>query len=645
MNASFVRKVVYGSMIVLLWFPLSFIGQPPSVNREGERSGGLLSNMRDENALSQAQLGQIDPTSESMRLATLGLRGVAVNVLWTMANHYKKVEDFESFAATVNQITLLQPNFVTVWEFQAHNESYNVSVEYDHYKMRYAWVKKGIDLLIRGTQYNSKDTRLLNYLSWFFGQKIGRSDEQRQFRELFRNDRDYHAQLANHMDMEDPEIMGAMMLAPSESAAGSSPEERVSVTRPDNWLVGRKWQLRAVNLVESKKGVAIRGKSPVLFYADAPMLRINYCKAIEDEGVLYGNVPTTAWQIAGNDWREYGGRPIPTSWGHNIYLNDQERLEARRKEIQDRLEKLAPGARQRLIDEKMAKLKPEQREALETPFEKRTEQQLVLAMEAEDATYVSPEEVATQAPSEKRTEAIKLAREHSEVNDMISKIERYRSVVNFAYWRMRCEIEQTDTALLARQNIHRAEQAFAEAELEQAKELYEKSWDLWAQIYEKYPEMMDDVEAEEIVEAIDRYRTVLSQLELRQLPEDFPLRKLLEVQGKAGMLAARGSSANSDNSAEQKEPQGTPDDKPQEGDADKKEPASDKPADEPAVDAADTPKTDATDDKSESAPADAAKDDQPASEPADNNPGGDDEAKEPPADEAALSPETAGATA
>ena len=46
--------------------------------------------LRNEYQPRQVNLGEVDPASETMKLATLGLRGVAVNLLWEKANYYKK---------------------------------------------------------------------------------------------------------------------------------------------------------------------------------------------------------------------------------------------------------------------------------------------------------------------------------------------------------------------------------------------------------------------------------------------------------------------------------------------------------------------------------------------------------------------------
>ncbi|MEX2025644.1 MAG: hypothetical protein WEH44_00060 [Pirellulaceae bacterium] len=131
-NASFVRKVSYLAAIAVLLLPIAYLSQPATVSRAGGggnvSAGGKLAKLRTKYNLSQAELGEIDPASETMKLATLGLRGVAVNILWTSAIHYQKVKDFNNLELTVKQIIRLQPNFLKVWDFQAHNLSYNTSV-------------------------------------------------------------------------------------------------------------------------------------------------------------------------------------------------------------------------------------------------------------------------------------------------------------------------------------------------------------------------------------------------------------------------------------------------------------------------------------------------------------------------------------
>ncbi|MCA9238401.1 MAG: hypothetical protein KDA44_23170, partial [Planctomycetales bacterium] len=171
---SFYRKIAYLLVVVILLFPIAWLGRPAAL----DDLGGKLAQLRTEYNLGQADLGQIDPASETIRLATLGLRGLAVSLLWTKANHYKKVEDWTAFRATLEQLAKLQPYFIAVWRYQAWNLTYNVSVELDDVKDRYYYVRRGIEYLNDGIKFNADNPTLLADLGWFIGNKIGRADER-----------------------------------------------------------------------------------------------------------------------------------------------------------------------------------------------------------------------------------------------------------------------------------------------------------------------------------------------------------------------------------------------------------------------------------------------------------------------------------
>ena len=305
MNKTLYRKVIYLVAMAACLVPLYGVSAPSFVRPDGERSeGGWLTRLRDEHELSQANLGEIDPASESMKLATLGFRGVAANLLWGRANEYKKKEQWDNLRATLNQIAKLQPNFISVWQHQAWNLSYNVSVEFDNYEHRYHWVKKGIDFLMEGTRYNRNEPRLLWELGWFFGHKIGRSDETKQFRRKYNTDEDFHSTFADKINIE---------------------EARNYRGQPDNWLTAHQWFSAAQRLVDLSEA-PIQGKNPLVFHSDAGKALIRYADAIEEEGV-FDEVARIAWQKADGRWKRYGERLIPTSYGYTIQLESGERQE------------------------------------------------------------------------------------------------------------------------------------------------------------------------------------------------------------------------------------------------------------------------------------------------------------------------------
>jgi len=528
-NASFIRKVTYIVIIALLLIPLSLMSRPTTVRRDADgrpelKPGGVLAQMRDEAGLSQAQLGEIDPASETMRLATFGLRGVAVVVLWQQQNEYKKREDWDNLAATLEQIARLQPNFVTVWEHQAHNLTYNVSVEFDDYKQRYHWVKKGIDYLIDGTVYNSNEPRLLWYAGWVIGQKIGRSDEKVQFRRMFRDDTEFHTMLARQgIDVE--------------SAKGPD-------GKPDNWLVGRLWYQRGVHAVD-QLGKSIGSKSPVLFHSSPTMSLFNYGEDIEKEPDFDEERSRAQWRITSEEWYQLGNRPLPTSAGFNVQLNEVDQLQTEIKSAEEQIENLLPGLRKQIRAEKIDRLAAPLRKSLEKHAQDRTTTDQNNAYQAEAEIQVTHPEVARRAPPDKSVEARRLAQQLLNLEMRHRLANSSRQVVNYEFWRDRAAAGATELNSAARKELFEARRLFAKPDLEGAKAKYEESFHKWAEIFEKWPTLKLDAENDDIVEDVEkRYLKVLEQLDLRDasggiLPPDFPLTELMTQYGKENLLKFR----------------------------------------------------------------------------------------------------------
>ena len=507
-NASFRRKVLYLAIIALLLIPLYMIGHPAAGDPAAADStpGGRLSQLRSQYELSQAELGEIDPASESMKLATLGMRGVAAQILWTKANQYKKTQNWEQMIASINQMAKLQPNYIGVWEFQSHNVSYNVSVEHDDYRFRYLWVKKGIDFLIQGTRYNRKEPRLFHSVGWFTGQKFGRADEYRQFRRLFQDDDDFH-QVANQYVAVDA----------ARGVRG----------KPDNWLLARLWYNEAYNLVDNQ-GRSIGAKTPHIFFADGPKSRMNYAAEIEAEGVL-DEKAEYEWEQAAREWKTFGDRQVPTSIGPVIRLNEEEFWLQETVRLSNELDELVVGARAAILAEKRAKLTDAQRAALDTPLEQVKDAEVYTRRgEAVMLTEIVPTEIAARADEKIRAQAYRLADRIAEANAKAHWTNRYRETVNFEYWRARCEVEQRPQAVSARRHIYEAGQLAERLELEAAKREYELAWDDWSQILEANPELMERLMAEDLVEDIQDYIQLLDQLD-QKLAADFKLRPLLEI--------------------------------------------------------------------------------------------------------------------
>ncbi|HUE75007.1 MAG TPA: hypothetical protein VMP01_29335 [Pirellulaceae bacterium] len=517
-NASFVRKIGYLAAIAVLLLPIAYLSQPATISRAGGGSnvsaGGKLAKLRTEYNLSQAELGEIDPASETMKLATVGLRGVAVNILWTSAIHYQKVKDFNNLELTVKQIIRLQPNFLKVWDFQAHNLSYNTSVEFDNYRDRYQWVKKGIAFLILGTQYNRDEPGLLNSVGWFVGQKMGRSDENRQFRRLFKEDRDLHAEFFKHgVDVDRATVLG----------------------KPDSWLVSRLWYLKGEDAVA--RGKPLRLKSPLLYYNSAPMALINHATALEQDDAIFGQTAQFAWERADASWKDYGRRDLLASAGFMIRLNSVEEFRQKLLDLQTEMDRLVPGVREKLKQERIAALDPRLRVIAEKDYQQQSPMERMINMhEVIPRIRVSEEEVVAQASKEKRTAARDLADRIASMGEVMQTTSSYGGIVNYEYWKARCEAEQLEIALNARELVVKADRIRrASGQLSDARKMYEEAWENWAQLFEKYPVLLDSVQGQELVQSVIHYRELLDQLG-EDFPADFRLNTLLEQVHEGRML-------------------------------------------------------------------------------------------------------------
>ncbi len=502
-RSSFVRKIVYLVVIAALLLPLRWLSQPATSAVKGmpDSPGGKLAQLRDQYHLSQAQLGQIDPASVTIKLATLGMRGVAANILWDKANDFKMKKDWTNYGATLNQITKVQPNFVNVWSNQAWNLSYNVSVEFDDYRQRYRWVIKGIDFLKEGIKYNERQPRLLWDVGRMISQKIGKADESKQFRKLFKEDDDFH---------------------------GSRP-----LALRDNWLVGKEWFDRVVEAVD--KGQTMMGQSPLIYRSSGPMAQMYYAENLEQDGT-FGEVAKGAWVGAAHAWHDYGDKDILTTFPDEktlqpivIQLNQKEMHEQAAKKFVQQLEALQPGLRGKIVAEKRKALTPGQREALDTSLAKRSGKQLELAVQAETAMVVTHNEVARKITGPKRKEALKLAKDAADHEQLASYVQRYREIVNFAYWRLRALVEQTDDTLTTRKLIHQGDRAYSEGDLVAARNAYQEGLAGWRKVIDRAPEMVaDQTTKDELMDVIKRYRRILSQLDER-FPQKFILQDVIDA--------------------------------------------------------------------------------------------------------------------
>jgi hypothetical protein len=501
MNQSVYRKMAYMAAFVALLFPMAWLGAPST---RDDPEGGKLDQIRKEAGLGQAEIGDIDPASETIRMATLGLRGMAVTMLWTKANELKKTEDWNSFQSTLEQLAKLQPYFVKVWEYQAWNLSYNVSVELDDVRDRFYYVKQGIKYLKGGIRYLRDNPTLLDDLGWFCGNKVGRADEHEMYRDLFKKDDELH-------------------------------DADVEPAKRDNWLVSKEWYVKAIRSIDDKKH-PLGTKNPVTFFDSPARSQMSYAEAIEEEG-NFESTWKTAWEEGARLWREYANRDMRSTDGFLIRLGDLDKVVDEGKELSEKLDALSPGLAEKMKREAEEELTPEEREILIEMPASPTPEDYELQAKATEALVITPEEIADRIARDEPERAREVRTLAKLIADNAAReraINTNRDVANFEFWRLKCEIEQTPEALQARSLAHQAEDAFNKADPEAAQKLYERSFDAWAQAMSQFPGLgPDSTMGSDLMDFVDEYAKVLEGLDLSladpEIGDRFPLWDVVEA--------------------------------------------------------------------------------------------------------------------
>ena len=223
------RKLVYFVAILLLLIPIFVLGRPAS----GNSGGGVLAELRrpqgQELGLSEHNLGRVAPTSAAMNLVLLGMRGVAVNLLWMDYIKQQETKNWAQVRSTTESITMLQPHYLQIWRYHGWNMAYNVAAEWDDVRDRYYWIKEGAKFISDGTDHNRFSPELNYEIGRILGQKMGIADEWRVYRKFFNPDgRQYEGVPENEKGDPDPRYRG-----------GVDPE--LNPDRLDNYLAAQRY--------------------------------------------------------------------------------------------------------------------------------------------------------------------------------------------------------------------------------------------------------------------------------------------------------------------------------------------------------------------------------------------------------------------
>ena len=157
------------------------------------------------------------------------------------------------------RITHRLPHSQGAWLRRAHQNSYNISMNFDPTEVKYDWVRRGINVLLDGAEQNPESMDLVWATAFYIGYKVGSSDERRVFQELFAKDDALHQRLKPFINLEN---------ARSEDG------------RIESWLVAQQiFQFCADNHQDN-----INLASEGLFYSQPARMHAGYALSLSERG-------------------------------------------------------------------------------------------------------------------------------------------------------------------------------------------------------------------------------------------------------------------------------------------------------------------------------------------------------------------------
>ncbi len=136
--------------------------------------------------------------------------------------------------------------------------------------------------------------------------------------------------------------------------------------------------------------------------------------------------------------------------------------------------------------------------------------------------------IALQIPDPQHAAAMKLAERIDDQVKESATIALNRQIVNFDYWKLRPEVEQTQDLRDARKFIFEADQALRKADLKAARIAYDQGFAAWRKVLDRFPQLKDNpTTPADIMDVIKRYRELLKQRD-EPFPKPFILQDILD---------------------------------------------------------------------------------------------------------------------
>lgn len=154
----------------------------------GQVQKGMNADRKELGLTRQTPLENTPPILAFTTVALGGFRGLIANALWIRLNELQEDDKYFEMVQLADWITKLEPHFSEVWNMNAWNMAYNISVKFTRPEDRWRWVQRGISLLRdEGLRYNPDNTDMYWQLSFIFQHKVGHNldDAHRYYKQAW----------------------------------------------------------------------------------------------------------------------------------------------------------------------------------------------------------------------------------------------------------------------------------------------------------------------------------------------------------------------------------------------------------------------------------------------------------------------------
>jgi len=145
-------------------------------------AGGQHAGLTHRRGAENLQIVAPEDTTPLVAITTVAFgafRGLVADALWVRAAELQENGQYFELVQLATWISHLAPTMPEVWEFQAWNLAYNISVLFSEDEDRWRWVTHGIDLLAAdGLRHNPVSPSLHWNLGWLYQHKVGMDFDQ-----------------------------------------------------------------------------------------------------------------------------------------------------------------------------------------------------------------------------------------------------------------------------------------------------------------------------------------------------------------------------------------------------------------------------------------------------------------------------------